>query len=66
MGSHSYTKGIDIWSFGCLIGEMIKGKPLFAGTSTVDQLERVVAWTGMPKRSDVIEALGSDIGISMI
>jgi mitogen-activated protein kinase 15 len=38
MGSQSYTKGIDIWSFGCLIAEMIKGKPLFAGTSTIDQL----------------------------
>lgn len=65
MGSQSYTKGVDIWSFGCLMAEMIKGKPLFAGTSTVDQLQKVVTWTGMPKKTD-IEALGSDVGVSML
>lgn len=38
VGSPSYSKAIDIWSLGCLIAEMYKGKPLFDGTSTVDQL----------------------------
>ena len=65
LGSQCYTKGIDIWSLRCLMAEMIKGKPLFPGTSTVDQLEKVVAWTGMPKRSD-LEALNTDVGASMM
>ena len=65
MRSQCYTKGVDIWSFGCLIAEMVKGRPLFPGVSTIDQLERVVAWTGIPKKSD-IEALGSDAGLSML
>jgi mitogen-activated protein kinase 15 len=38
LGSRGYSKGIDIWGFGCLAAEMIKGKPLFQGTSTLNQL----------------------------
>jgi len=29
LGSHSYTKAVDIWSIGCIIGEMYLGKPMF-------------------------------------
>lgn len=38
LGWDRYSKAIDIWSFGCLIGQMFKNKPLFPGTSTIDQL----------------------------
>lgn len=48
VGSRRYTKAIDIWSMGCLLAEMHRGKPLFAGTSTLNQLERVIMWTGPP------------------
>lgn len=53
MGSHTYTKGVDIWSFGCMMGELIKGKPLFPGTSTLNQIEKILCWTGMPTAADV-------------
>ena len=65
LGSHAYTKGVDIWSFGCMIAELIKGKPLFAGTSTLNQLEKLLGWTGFPTSSD-IQALETDVGLSMI
>jgi mitogen-activated protein kinase 15 len=32
---------------------MIKGKPLFPGTSTINQLERVLMWTGAPSKNDI-------------
>jgi hypothetical protein len=32
---------------------MAKGKPLFQGTSTINQLERVMMWTGPPTQSDI-------------
>lgn len=38
----SYTKGVDMWSLGCILGEMLLGKPLFPGTSTVNQLEQIL------------------------
>jgi mitogen-activated protein kinase 15 len=65
LGSHHYTKGVDIWSFGCLMAELIKGKPLFAGNSTLNQLEKLLSWTGSPSPSD-IQSLESDVGWSMI
>lgn len=61
LGSNSYSKGVDIWSFGCLIAELFRGKPLFAGTSTLNQIERVLTWTGFPSSSD-IQSLRSDVG----
>ncbi|XP_025030985.1 mitogen-activated protein kinase 15-like, partial [Python bivittatus] len=38
----SYTKGVDMWSIGCILGEMLLGKPLFPGTSTVNQIEQIL------------------------
>jgi cyclin-dependent kinase-like len=33
-----YGKAVDIWSVGCILGELIDGQPLFAGESEIDQL----------------------------
>ena len=38
LGSKSYSTPADIWSFGCIIYEILAQKPLFAGNSTLDQL----------------------------
>ncbi|KNH06063.1 mitogen-activated protein kinase 5 [Perkinsela sp. CCAP 1560/4] len=53
MGSTLYTFGIDMWSVGCITGEMILGKPLFPGTSTPNQLERIIAMLGEPTKEDI-------------
>lgn len=37
-----YTKGVDIWSLGCILGEMLLGKALFPGTSTINQIEKIM------------------------
>ena len=29
LGSTRYTYGVDMWSVGCILGEMIHGKPIF-------------------------------------
>lgn len=31
-----------MWSIGCILGEMLLGKPLFPGTSTVNQIEQIL------------------------
>ena len=50
LGSTRYTRGVDIWSLGTILGEMINGRPVFAGTSTMNQIERIVEITNMPQR----------------
>lgn len=36
LGFNTYTDSIDIWSIGCICGELINGKPLFQGKEWVD------------------------------
>lgn len=43
-----YTKGIDMWSLGCILGEMLAGKPIFPGTSTVNQVEKIMSTIAIP------------------
>lgn len=33
-----YTKAIDVWSVGCILAEMLSGKPLFPGKDCTYQL----------------------------
>lgn len=34
LGSQKYTKGVDMWSVGCILGELLGGKPMFPGTDS--------------------------------
>lgn len=36
-----------MWSLGCILGEMIRQKPLFQGTSTINQVRQVLVGTGL-------------------
>ena len=33
-----YGKAVDIWSIGCILGELSDGQPVFPGESEIDQL----------------------------
>lgn len=58
LGSTKYTKSVDMWSVGCIIGEMIIGKAIFPGVSTLNQIEKVIELLGKPK-SDEIDSMES-------
>lgn len=45
---YRYTKGVDMWSLGCILGEMLLGKPLFPGSSTLNQIERIMMSVDLP------------------
>ncbi|KAJ7338291.1 hypothetical protein JRQ81_011064 [Phrynocephalus forsythii] len=62
---HSYTKGVDMWSIGCILGEMLLGKPLFPGTSTVNQIEQILRVVPLSFPEDVA-AFHSDYKASII
>jgi len=53
LGATNYTTKIDIWSAGCILAEMLMGKPIFAGVDTQDQFVKVVLVLGTPSLSDL-------------
>ena len=53
MGSKKYTEGLDLWSVGCILGEMFRTRPLLAGASTMNQLEKIFEVTGNPSAKDI-------------
>ncbi|CAF1442852.1 unnamed protein product [Rotaria magnacalcarata] len=65
LASSKYTKGVDMWSLGCILGEMLLGKPLFQGTSTFNQLERILQHIPKPSLAD-IESISSQYGPSVL
>nr|XP_029521268.1 mitogen-activated protein kinase 15-like [Oncorhynchus nerka] len=65
LGSSRYTKGVDMWSIGCILGEMLLGKPLFPGTSTINQIEKIMSAIPHPSPEDVL-SIRSEYGASVI
>nr|XP_020462535.1 mitogen-activated protein kinase 15 [Monopterus albus]XP_020462536.1 mitogen-activated protein kinase 15 [Monopterus albus] len=65
LGSTRYTKGVDMWSLGCILGEMLLGKALFPGTSTINQIEKIMSAIPHPSPEDVV-AIKSEYGSSVI
>uniref|UniRef100_A0A1I8FX20 mitogen-activated protein kinase n=1 Tax=Macrostomum lignano TaxID=282301 RepID=A0A1I8FX20_9PLAT len=65
LASHRYTKGVDMWSLGCILGEMLLGKPLFPGSSTLNQIERIMSAIPSPSQED-IRSIGSAYGASIL
>eukprot|EP00123_Amoebidium_parasiticum_P016267 comp23362_c0_seq3/m.38604 comp23362_c0_seq3/g.38604 ORF comp23362_c0_seq3/g.38604 comp23362_c0_seq3/m.38604 type:complete len:346 (-) comp23362_c0_seq3:64-1101(-) len=43
-----YTMALDMWSLGCVLGELFTGLPLFNGSNETDQLNKMVEVLGMP------------------
>ncbi|CAD8078253.1 unnamed protein product [Paramecium primaurelia] len=53
LGSQKYSKAVDMWSIGCILGEMILGKAIFPGTSTMNQVEMILEILGTPTEEDI-------------
>jgi len=56
---------VDMWSIGCIVGELLGGKPMFPGTSTMNQLDRIIEVTGRPTQED-IESIQSEFAATML
>jgi serine/threonine protein kinase len=52
-GVTTYGSAIDIWSLGCVFAELLIGKPLFPGESSVDQLVEVFKVLGTPSKEEL-------------
>lgn len=47
-----YTTAIDVWSVGCILAEMLSGRPLFPGSDYHNQLALIIDILGTPKMDD--------------
>ncbi|KAJ8672509.1 hypothetical protein QAD02_003768 [Eretmocerus hayati] len=65
IASKRYTKGIDMWSLGCILGEMLLGKPLFPGSSTINQIEKIMITLPEPTQGD-LASVSAGYGTSLL
>ncbi|GJJ08440.1 hypothetical protein Clacol_002656 [Clathrus columnatus] len=57
----NYTTAIDVWSVGCILAELLGGRPIFKGRepySYVDQLNQILHYLGTPSE-DTLRRVGS-------
>ena len=54
-----------MWAVGCIVAEMFVGRPLLPGSSTMNQLERILRLCGRPSAADVA-AIRSDFAATML
>uniref|UniRef100_A0A673XML3 mitogen-activated protein kinase n=1 Tax=Salmo trutta TaxID=8032 RepID=A0A673XML3_SALTR len=55
-----YTQTVDIWSVGCIMAEMLSGKPLFKGNDHLDQLTEIMKITGTPTQDFITKLQSQD------
>ena len=48
MGAEQYDQAIDMWSVGCIFGELFGKEPLLQGSNEVRQLSKVFELCGVP------------------
>lgn len=53
LGSMHYTFAVDIWAVGCIYAEMLLSRPLFPGTSVIDQVVKVLELIGRPSVHEI-------------
>ncbi|EDW26968.1 GL16513 [Drosophila persimilis] len=65
VGCRRYTKAVDMWSLGCILGEMITEQPIFQGSSTINQMEKILsALPNVTQRE--IDDIGTRFGTSLL
>lgn len=65
LGSTKYSKAVDMWSVGCILGQLMSGKSMFPGTSTLNQIQRILQVTGKPTQQD-IQSIDSPLAANII
>jgi len=64
LGASTYSTSVDWWSAGCVVAEMMTGRPAFpgksawgSGKSSWNQMYEIVRTLGTPTRTDVVAML---------
>jgi serine/threonine protein kinase len=51
LGSDSYGPAIDAWALGCILGELLKGQPLFPASTEGEAIQMHCQLLGTPNTS---------------
>ena len=52
LGAKCYSTSIDLWAVGCILSEMILGRPIFCGESEIEQLLAIFRILGTPSNKN--------------
>lgn len=48
LGATEYSTAVDMWSVGCIMAELLAGKPMFDGRTEASQLDKIFRTLGTP------------------
>ncbi|KXG39386.1 probable serine/threonine-protein kinase At1g54610 [Sorghum bicolor] len=48
LGATDYEVGVDLWSAGCILAELLAGRPIMPGRTEVEQLHKIFKLCGSP------------------
>lgn len=51
LGTERYGTAVDMWSVGCIFGELLSKEPLLQGKNEVDELSKIFELCGIPTES---------------
>lgn len=51
LGTKQYSTAIDMWSLGCIMGELLSKEPLFNGKTEFDQIDKIFRTLGTPNET---------------
>lgn len=61
----SYGPAVDVWSVGCIMGEVLARRPILQGSSTNQQLQLIIQLLGTPDES-ALSSIESEAARSVI
>eukprot|EP00056_Hartaetosiga_gracilis_P003743 m.67029 g.67029 ORF g.67029 m.67029 type:complete len:385 (+) comp11564_c1_seq1:438-1592(+) len=53
IGASFYSHAIDVWSGACVMAELLMNKPIFRGTKSSDQMEKIMKIVGPPNKAEI-------------
>ena len=51
-GETRYTEAVDIWSIGCIFGELIRQEAIMQGQGELDQIDKIFTLLGAPTKTN--------------
>lgn len=53
LNQQHYTEALDVWSIGCIFGELMSKATLFQGQHNMKQLDKIIDVIGYPSEEDL-------------